>query len=203
MVIPERYLTPSEYLAAERAAERKSEYWDGQIVAMAGATWPHTQIAANLGWRLAAQLEGHPCQVCGSDLRVAAESRRSYYYPDITVVCGEPQFGDEQRDTLLNPSVVCEVLSPSTESSDRGRKWGDYQLLPTLQHYVLVAQDEPRVEVYTRQGEQWLYRAWTDLAAVAELPAIGCRLPLAQVYDRVEFAPAAAAEPSQENADVE
>ncbi|MCC7492678.1 MAG: Uma2 family endonuclease [Fimbriimonadaceae bacterium] len=187
--------TPAEYLAAERAAERKSEYWDGQIVAMAGATRAHSQIAMNLGWRLSAQLEGRRCEAYPSDLRVAAESRRSYYYPDVTVVCGESRFSDEQRDTLLNPSVVCEVLSPSTESSDRGRKWGDYQLLPTLQHYVLVAQDEPRVEVYTRQGEQWLYRAWTDLSAVAELPAIGCRLPLAQVYDRVEFA--APAEPEE------
>ncbi|MCC7492679.1 MAG: Uma2 family endonuclease [Fimbriimonadaceae bacterium] len=190
-----RHTTPAEYLAAERAAEAKSEYWDGQIVGMAGGSRWHSLIATATSAALQPQLRGGPCEVHGSDLRVHLPNGRAYFYPDVSVYCQGPQLTDEWQDTALNPVVVVEVLSPSTESVDRTLKWLRYQTIASLQHFVLIAQDFASIEVYTRQGEQWLYRAWTDLAAVAELPAIGCRLPLAQVYDRVEFA--APAEPEE------
>ena len=186
----ERVYEPEEYLALERAAEFKSELIDGYIVGMAGATVVHSLIAANALWRLAAQLDSRPCQVHGSDVRVKAGARRSYFYPDVSVVCGEMQFADEHGDTLQNPTVVIEVLSPSTAEFDRGLKWGEYQLLPSLQHYVLIAQDRISVEVFTRHRDLWLYACHRDLDAIVQLPAIGCQLAVSQIYQKVVFPPA-------------
>ncbi|MBI2302697.1 MAG: Uma2 family endonuclease [Armatimonadetes bacterium] len=192
----QRLYTPEEYLALERAAETKSELYEGEIVAMSGGTAPHALIAVNASASLVVQLRARPCRVYSSDLRVRLASRRSYFYPDVSVACGDIQFADDKRDTLLNPLLVLEVLSPSTEGLDRGVKWGHYQLLPSLQHYVLIAQDRISVEVFTRQEGQWGYVCLTELDASAELPAINCRLPLSELYDKVEFPPEESLQPA-------
>ncbi|MBI2298969.1 MAG: Uma2 family endonuclease [Armatimonadetes bacterium] len=189
MEAAQRLYEPEEYLALERAAEHKSELFDGRIVAMAGGTLAHAQIAANALVRLGIQLESTPCRALGSDAKVKLATRRSFYYPDVTVICGDVQLLDKHRDTLLNPSVVIEVLSPSTEMVDRIVKWGEYQLVPSLQHYLLIAQDEVCVDVYTRHGEQWLYTRYTEPEAVVELSAIDCRLRVGDLYHKVELAP--------------
>ncbi len=182
-----RHFTASEYLMLERAAEYKNEYIDGDIVAMSGVTRQHDRIAGDVFGELRAQLRDEPCDVFTSDMRVKNLVTGRYTYPDASVVCGEPEFEDDELDTLLNPAVVIEVLSPSTEAYDRGDKFAAYRRLPSLREYVLIAQDRPSVEHYLRQGEQWLLTAATDLDASVALPTIGCVLRLAEVYRRVRF----------------
>ncbi|HMA36345.1 MAG TPA: Uma2 family endonuclease [Chloroflexia bacterium] len=180
-LLPRRY-TPEEYLAHERQADYKSEYIAGQIVAMSGVSREHSLINMNLARVLSTQLLDRPCEAHASDLRVKVSAQGLYTYPDITVVCGEPQWEDAQVDTLLNPTLIVEVLSPSTEAYDRGAKFGYYRALPSLQEYLLVAQDRMLVEHFVRADAGWLL---TDPAAVIQLPAIGCTLPLAEVYRKV------------------
>ncbi len=148
--------TPEQYLALERKAAFKSEYFDGCIRAMAGASRAHNLIALNLGSEIRSQLRDRPCETYVSDMRVRTGPSGLYTYPDVVVVCGEPRFEDDELDTLLNPTVIVEVLSPSTEAADRGRKFASYRRLASLQEYVLVAQDRACVERYTRQGDEWL-----------------------------------------------
>jgi len=179
--------TPAEYLALERAAEIKSELIDGHIVAMSGVSREHSLVAINLASHLNRQLEHRPCEVHGSDLRVRVSNTGLYTYPDVSVVCGEPEFEDEHFDTLLNPTVIFEVLSPSTEAYDRGEKFARYRRLASLREYVLVAQDRPRVERFTRQGEAWVLTAFDEIEAVVELSSIGCALSLGEIYAKVRF----------------
>lgn len=182
--------SPQEYLALDRAAEAKSEYWDGALYAMTGASRAHNLIAVNLATALNTQLRARPCEVYVADMRVRIPRSYRYLYPDVVVVCDEPQFEDDQDDILLNPTLVVEVLSPSTEAYDRGKKFGSYRLIPTVAAYLLVAQDERRVHLYTRQPDnQWLFAQFTDGAAVIGLPAIGCALPLADIYTKVSLPP--------------
>ena len=157
------YITPEEYLARERLAEFKSEYYDGQIYpmnespqGMPGTTRPHNLIAGNLYREISIQFKERPCEAYISDIRVRVEATGLYTYPDVVVVCGEPQFGDDSLDTLLNPNVIVEVLSPSTEAWDRGGKFAHYRRLESMSDYVLVSQDKVLVEHYTRQGDKWL-----------------------------------------------
>jgi len=184
------YFTPEEYLALEREAEYKSEYFAGEIFAMAGATRRHNLIGVNLGRELSLRLRDEPCETYVGDMRVQVEATGLYTYPDVVVVCGEPQFADAAEDTLLNPTLIVEILSPSTEAYDRGRKFAQYQRLASLREYVLVAQDQPRVERYVRQpdGSQWLLSTVTGQDGFAPLASVGCELPLAEVYARVDFA---------------
>jgi len=179
--------TPEEYLALERKAEYKSEYLNGFIFAMAGASREHDRIAVNVIAGIHAQLRGRPCEVFSSDMRVKVSPTGLYTYPDTSVLCGEARFEDTEVDTLLNPSVIVEVLSESTEAYDRGKKFAHYQSLESLTDYVLIAQDEARVEHFVRQGEQWLLTVTSDLNAVLRLASIGCELPLREIYDRVKF----------------
>jgi Uma2 family endonuclease len=188
--VQQRY-TPEEYLALERNAETKSEYIDGCIVAMAGGSKRHSRIAFDVAKSLDRQLADGPCEVHGSDLRVENAATGRYTYPDVSVLCGAASIDDDFEDTLQNPTLIVEVLSPSTEAYDRGDKFADYRRIPSLQEYVLVAQDHPSVEHYLRQGEQWLLTAVTDLDAMVTLPTIGCTLPLSEVYRRVQFSSAA------------
>lgn len=181
------YLTPQEYLERERKAETKSEYSGGVVVAMAGASWEHNLITGNLERRLGNQLEGKPCIVVSRDQRVRVPECNRYYYPDIAVVCGEPLFEAAELDTLLNPTLIIEVLSDSTEARDRGEKLECYQTLESLQTYVLVAQDRPYIEIYSRQDRDWLYSKAKEMTDRVALDAIGCELSLAEVYARVEF----------------
>lgn len=185
---PKPHLSAQDYLLLERRAEWKSEYVDGQMVAMVGGSLRHSLIAGNLIRHLGSQLRHGSCQVHPSDLRVRIPSANVYTYPDVTIVCGEPRLEDEFGDTLLNPMVVVEVLSPSTEAYDRGTKLRWYQSLESLSDYLLVSQDLPRVEHYVRHdGDGWLYHAAEGLEAVLPLSSLRIELSLAEVFAKVAF----------------
>ena len=180
------YLTPQEYLEIERRAEYKSEYFDGEMFAMAGASRAHNQITTNVVGELHPQLKKRPCYVYANDLRVKVSATELYTYPDIVALCGPPRFEDHQKDTLLNPTVIIEVLSDSTEAYDRGKKFQHYRTLESLQEYVLISQQECCVEHYVRQpGNQWTLTEIHDLAEVIQLSSIQCQLALADIYDKV------------------
>lgn len=184
----EAWVTPAEYLARERRAETKSEYLGGCIVAMSGASRLHNHVTGDVFGELHRQLRDGPVDLFFSNMRVKVSETGDYVYPDIVVACGDVEFEDAELDTLLTPTVIIEVLSPSTEAHDRGKKFAGYRHLPTLREYVLVAQDHPSVEHYARQGEQWVLTAVTDLDGSISLPAIGCQLRLRDIYRRVSFA---------------
>lgn len=182
------YISPEEYLRRERLAEHKSEYLNGEIFALAGATEHHNLIAGNIFGELRQQLKGRPCRTYTNDLRVKVADVGLYTYPDIIVVCGEPQFEDKEVDTLVNPTVLGEVLSRTTERYDRIAKTTYYRKLDSLVEHLLVAQDEIRVEQYIRQVDgQWLMLELLTLDAVVNLASIGCSLKLGDVYDRITF----------------
>ncbi len=180
-------MSVEEYLAFERSSEEKHEYLGGEIFAMGGASPAHATIVLNVAAELRAQLRGRPCQAYASDLRVAIAATGLYTYPDVVVACGELQFEEAGGvDCLTNPSVVVEVLSPSTADYDRGAKFGHYRTLPSLQEYLVLAQDHVLAEHWLRQGDgSWRFIDATDLAATLELPSIACRLALSDVYERV------------------
>jgi Uma2 family endonuclease len=185
---PKIYLTPEEYLAIERRNEYKSEYVDGEMVAMTGASRRHNLIATNITGQLYPQSRGRPCESYGSDMRVRIPTTRAYMYPDVVVVCGEPQFEDDYVDTLLNPTALIEVLSESTERYDRGRKFGFYRTIESLSEYVLVAQDELRVEQYAKQPDgRWLLTDHRSPEDVVELASVECTLRLSDMYEKVSL----------------
>jgi Uma2 family endonuclease len=188
------YITPEEYLARERLADFKSEYYDGQvwplgepIRCMAGTTRVHNLISGNLFREISSQLKDRPCETYIGDIRVRGKAADAYTYPDVLVVCGDPRFEDDRLDTLSNPNVIIEVLSPSTEAWDRGGKFHYYQRLASLQEYILVSQDRCLVERYTRQGEQWILRAWNRMDETLPLASVGCEITLKDIYFRVAF----------------
>lgn len=183
-------ITPEQYLETERKAKYKSEYWFGQTFAMAGVSREHNLIVGNILGEIRSYLREKRCETYPSDMRVWVEATGLYTYPDVTVVCGEPLFLDVTVDTLLNPLLLVEVLSDSTGAYDRGGKWKNYQRLDSLQEYVLVSQEELRVEKYVRQpGGQWLYSEVIGLDAVLPLAALDVTLPLSEIYARVKFPP--------------
>lgn len=185
---PRPRLTPEEYLAVERRSETRSEYLNGEMFAMTGGSRNHNLIVLNIGRELSFQLKKRTCEVYASDQRVRVPATGLYTYPDVTVVCDEPQFEDEELDTLLNPTVLVEVLSPTTEAYDRGKKFEHYQTIPSLSEYLLVAQTSFRVEQYLRQdGNRWLLSAATGLGERIALPSIQCELVLAEVYEKVRL----------------
>ncbi len=188
-VAKQTYLTPEEYLAAERLAEFKSEYYDGQVYGMAGTSYRHTMISGNLFGILYPQLRGGPCRPMASELRLRTKASSSYMYPDIMVICGPPQFADGVFDTVLNPTVIIEVLSPSTELWDRSGKFERYQSIETLQEYVLVSQQRMLVEKYSRQGDEWIFKSWKAAEDVLPLNSIDSRLELSEIYNGVPFEP--------------
>lgn len=177
--------TPAEYLRLERAAEWKHEYRDGQMLAMPSVNRWHSLINGNLAFNLHDQLRNTRCEVLMSRMRVKVVRTGLYTYPDIVVACGEILVEDDQDDTLLNPIVLIEVLSPSTEAYDRGEKFAHYRRLDSLQEYVLVAQDRVRVERYVRQGEEWVLSELSALDDVLSLTAINCQVSLREIYARV------------------
>ena len=189
---PRARLTPAEYLALDRQAEHKSEYYGGEIFAMAGGSERHNLIVGNVFAGLHAQFRKRPCKVYASDMRVKVGQAGMYAYPDVAAVCGEVRFDDEQRDTLLNPSVIVEVLSESTEGYDRGKKFEYYRRLDSLVEYVLVAQDAHHVEHYVRQADnRWLLSEYASAQDAISLPSISAHLSLAEIYDKVEVEGAA------------
>jgi len=184
------FIRPEEYLAIERAADFKSEYISGEMVAMSGASVRHETIVVNLTSLLHNALRGKPCKPYGGSLRVRVRST-SYLYPDLTVVCGEPQLLDDSfNDTLLNPTVVFEILSESTESKDRGIKWRLYQQIESLKHYVIIDQKTARVEIHTRHNDvDWLEHAESGMGGTFSLPAIGVTIALSDLYEDVAVEP--------------
>ena len=181
-------LTEAQYLARERAANFRSEFLRGEVFAMAGASFAHNRIKENTGWELNRQLRGGPCFVLSSDQRVKVSATGLYTYPDLLVICGEPQFEDAVHDTLLNPRLICEVLSDSTEAYDRGAKFTHYRQIASLQEYLLIAQDRPLMERFHRQPEgSWLFSEAASLDAVLPLASVDARLALADIYLGVEL----------------
>jgi Uma2 family endonuclease len=189
---PTRRYTVAEYVAIDEASEIKYEFRDGEIIAMSGALFEHVQISSNLNRHLGNRLAGTLCQALNSDLRVRALRNRRYCYPDVTVVCGPPAFDPpDRRVTVVNPRVVFEVLSESTEASDRGEKFTRYRQAESLLEYVLVAQDRPQVEpFYLGTDGVWSIGQVIDgLDGVVHLRSLGIDLPLAEIYERVTFPP--------------
>ena len=184
--LPNPLLTAQQYLEVERKAASKSEFLDGEMFAMAGASYAHNRLVARLSGILYRQLRP-PCENLPSDMRVFIPATGLYTYPDLTVVCGKPHFADESVDTLLNPSVVIEVLSPSTESYDRGLKFEYYSSSPTLNTYVLVASDRAHVDVYTRQPDSKWLRSSANAGEEIPITSICCHLPLVELYDNIKF----------------
>ena len=183
------YVTAEAYLAQERAAEYKSEYYDGEIFAMAGASEPHNMAVGNIFGELHAQLKTRPCKVYSNDMRLKVSRSGLYTYPDVVVVCGEAQFEDDELDTLLNPTLIIEVLSKSTEGRDRGTKFEHYSKLKSLQEYLLVAQDRPRVELFTKESEgRWWLTTFEQLEDLVKLSSIDCALALKDIYAKVNLA---------------
>ncbi len=184
--LPEHRMTIPEYLAFERQAEERHEYLDGEVFAMGGASWRHGLVAGNAFAALHAQLRGRGCFVQASDLRVRIPATDLFTYPDVVVVCGEPRFDDSELDTLLNPTLIPEVLSKSTEDYDRGRKFAHYRSVESLTEYVLLAQDTVHVERFTRKSQdRWELWETDDVDSDLDLPAIGCRLVLREIYEAV------------------
>jgi Uma2 family endonuclease len=182
------HVTPEEYLAAERLSETRSEYLDGGVFPMTGGTVNHNRITINLILELGTQLQSANCDVHATDLKVRLPDSRKFFYPDVLVVCGELQYHDERRDVILNPDLVIEVLSPSTEAFDRGAKFRAYRTIESLKEYVLVAQDSPSVERYLKDGDgSWKLTEAVGLKSSLALPSIGCTLNLSAVYKKVEF----------------
>ena len=179
------WISPEEYLALERKAERKSQYLNGEILAMAGASREHNLIVGNLVREIGNQLRGGPCEVYPSDMRVRVRETGLYTYPDVSVVCGAPEIEDAHGDTLLNPTLLIEVLSSSTGNDDRGWKSEHYRRIPSLQEYLLVPQDEPRVQRYRRRGErEWVITEVVGLGESVELASVGCELGLVEEIGR-------------------
>ena len=181
--------TPQEYLAMERAADYKSEYVSGEIFAMAGTSFKHTIIVANWLRELGGQLRGGPCRAVANDLRVSVQATGAYTYPDVVIVCGQPQFGDEHLDTLLNPTVLMEVLSDSTEAFDRGGKFAHYRRLESLQEYVLITQTLMRAEHFVRDGEQWVLSELNALDDTLKLASVNASVLLPDIYEDIELTP--------------
>lgn len=182
------YVTPEEYLERERKAEFKSEYFRGQIVAMGGASRYHGRIVTNLIQEIGQQLRNRDCNLYASELRVSVSRAGMYAYPDIVVTCGEEKFVDDAFDTLLNPVLIIEVLSKSTQIYDRGQKFEAYRCSESLSEYVMVAQDKMQLEQYTRQQDgRWLFGEWNRPADLIRFESIGVDVPLSNIYAKIDF----------------
>ncbi len=189
-LLPKTTVTPEEYLELERKADYKSEYYNGEIFALAGASPRHVLIVTNIVSELRSQLKKRPCTVYSSDLRVCINPTGLFTYPDVVVVCGKPVFFDEMNDTLTNPLLIVEVLSKSTKDYDRGEKFEQYRKIESFQEYILIAQDKYHVEQYLRQSDHsWLLSETNRIEDIIQLTSIGCTLALSEIYDKVdEFA---------------
>jgi Uma2 family endonuclease len=186
--LPATYLSPAEYLEIERRAECKSEYYRGEMFAMAGASLRHALIVSNLVRELSLRLKGRPCGAFSTDLRLQVSPTGLYTYPDLMVICGDAQYADNRKDTVQNPVVIIEVLSDSTRDYDRGRKFQHYRALASLQEYLTVEQDAVHVEHWSRQRSgQWLLSEFEKREDSVRLDSIACVLPLTEIYDKVEW----------------
>lgn len=188
-------MTEAEYLAFERASEVKHEYIGGEVFAMigasramAGASEAHNLLCTSISFVLYSQLRKRPCKIYPSDMRVKVLATGDHHYPDISIVCEKPSFADNIFDTLLNPIVLIEVLSPSTEAYDRGKKFQSYRQIPSLREYLLISQDSPHIERYLlNDNGKWELSEAIGLESSLELSSIDCVLTLADVYEKVDF----------------
>jgi Uma2 family endonuclease len=187
MALAKTFMTPDEYLKFERASEEKHEYFAGEIFAMSGASENHNVIVGNLIATIHPQLRQKPCKIYPSDMRIKISSTGLYTYPDVTVVCGTPELEDNYVDTLLNSNVIIEVLSPSTEAYDRGKKFRHYKTIKSLQDYILISQDSMRIEHFALRDNEWAYADAEVPNAVITLPSIDCTLNLSDVYEKITF----------------
>lgn len=184
---PTHRLTEAQYLELERAAEFKSEFFDGEMFAMAGGSRKHSLIASNLIRELGNRLKGRPCVVFNSDLRVKVESSGLYTYPDASVVCGPSKSVGDANDIIVNPVLLAEVLSDSTEAYDRGRKAEQYRQIPSLREYLLISQKERHVELMVRQNNQWILHEASGANGSIELPVLGITLSLSEIYLKADL----------------
>ena len=188
---PTLRLTAEEYLVRERLAASKSEFVDGVVYGMPGGSAKHSLIQTNVSSMVWNGVRNGACTMFSNDMKIWAPAENSYFYPDVSVVCGSPRYiVGVHQDAVENPKFILEVLSPSTERFDRTRKFKMYRSIPGFEQYVLVAQDEPRVEVFTRNPQGfWVFTDYTDLESVADFGVIGVQLPLATIYERIAFEP--------------
>jgi Uma2 family endonuclease len=178
-------MTPEQYLKIERKAGFKSEYYAGEMFAMAGAMIAHNIISSNAISLLGEQCRRRPCQVLGSDMRIKVSQTGLYTYPDVVALCGKPQLEDDHVDTLLNPDLIIEVLSPTTEAYDRGRKFEHYRTIPSLAQYVLIASDRISVDIYSRDQEgRWILTSASKPEDVVQLGSVECSMRIAYLYDK-------------------
>jgi Uma2 family endonuclease len=187
--VPNQHCSATEYLAFERDAESRHEFIEGNIVEMQGGTARHALICDNLVALTKSRLRGSDCRPYSAALRIKIESTGNYTYPDLSIVCGGERFEDQKEDTLLNPRLIVEVLSPSTERHDRGWKFRNYQLISSFEEYIMVSQEEPRIERFLRQGEVgWLMTQVAGLGQTVRFESIGCEFSLFDIYEGVQFA---------------
>jgi Uma2 family endonuclease len=194
MAIPAiKYTSPQEYLELERASKEKHEYFAGKVLAMAGASLAHNYIVANLIGEIRLLLKDRPCSILPSDIRVSIPSRESYMYPDAVIVCGQPEMEDDKFDTLKNPVVIFEILSPSTEDHDRGKKFFFYRQIPSFSEYILVDTTRRFVELSRRQEDgSWVFGVVSDPEGYVPIAAIKGRVSMDEMYRNVQFTPAGA-----------
>ncbi len=186
------HLTPEEYIAFERkwipdTETVRNEYIEGKLISMSGASFAHNIITINISTALHVQLKGSGCETFANEMRVSSPQTSSYFYPDVGVVCDEPRFEDDVFDILLNPIVIIEVLSPSTEAYDRGEKFPHYRRIESLKEYILISQDKVNVERYLRNTDEWIFYDYQELDLQLPLTSIQCEVPLQEIYDRVIF----------------
>jgi Uma2 family endonuclease len=185
---PRHYYTLEEYFALERTGDARYEYWDGEIVSMSGGSKQHGRIAGNVYFGLRQRLAGRACEVFNSEIPVKTPPLPPYRYPDASVVCGEAVFENvDDIDTLINPTLIVEVLSPATERPDRNEKRVAYQALPSVMDYLMLAQTTPHATHFSRQGDNWVRSDYGDLTASIVLTSIGCSLSLIEVYASIPF----------------
>jgi len=185
-IVGTRY-TPEQYLALERLAEERSKYVEGDIFPMPGASRAHNLIGGNIFRVVSTQLEDRPCEVYINDMRVAVDQTRLFTYPDVVVVCGEPDFFDGEMDTLLNPTLLVKVLSPSPYGYEGGGTFGRECRLESLKEFLVVAQEEIRVECHSRRGERWIKTRFTGLEDVVRLESIDCQISMRQIYAKTKI----------------
>lgn len=185
--------SPQEYLELERASKEKHEYFAGKVLAMAGASLAHNDIVANLIREIGMLLKDRPCRILPSDIRVSIPSRESYMYPDAVIVCGKPEMEDDRFDTLKNPVVIFEILSPSTEDHDRGKKFFFYRQIPSFSEYILIDTTRRFVELSRRQDDgSWVFGVVADPGGYVPVTAIQGRISMDEIYRNVSFTPAEA-----------
>ena len=188
MIHPKQeFITPEEYLALEEKADHKSEYHDGEIFAMAGASVNHNQICVNLTSTFARLFGQKPCRVFMSDVRLHVQKSGLYTYPDVIVICGKVEYVPNRDDTITNPILIVEVWSDSTQAYDRGEKFAMYRQIPSLQEYVMIDQNRPYIEHFRREGHFWVLETLEQMEAILTLPSLNCEMPFSVIYERIEW----------------